>query len=52
MTAWIRQVDDQDPLAVVAVDVDAGQQADDEARDRRDHQRQADGERRPVRRKT
>ena len=37
---------DHDPLPVVAIDVDAGEQADDEARDRRDHQRQADGERR------
>ena len=34
-----------DLLAIVAVDVDAGQQAHDQARDGRDHQRQADRER-------
>ena len=33
---------DHDRLAVVAIDVDAGQQADDEARDGRHHQGQAD----------
>ena len=37
---------DHDLLTVVAVDVDAREQADNEARDGRRHQRQADGERR------
>ena len=39
--------DDQDPLAVVPVDVDPGQQAHDQARDGRRHQGQADGQGRP-----
>ncbi len=37
---------DHDPLPVVPVDVDAGQQPDEQARDGRDHQRQADCQRR------
>ena len=37
---------DEDPLAVVPIDEHAGEQAHDQARDGRDHQRQADGERR------